>query len=686
MMNLSTCDNVYVLLSLVIAILASYTAINIASRITTTRGLSSALWFVGGSLVIGIGILSTHFIGALAFKQSMVLAHILLLTGLSLSIAIVSSVVILWLVCLKNISIHRLMLGAIVFFGNNAAIYYIGVAALLMNLAVMYIPFFFALFVLITILVSCVVLWVALQMRRRGVYIRQAHTGASLTLGCAIVGMHYTGMAAERLSLGSLWVAVIKGIDNEWVLALVFFSILGVYTIALIISMYDVRNSRLASSLKLAKSELERLALHDSLTLLPNRRLFNHRLDLKIRNANLRSERFALMFMDLDGFKAVNDTYGHHIGDQLLVEVANRINETRRTQDTAARLGGDEFVLLIAPGEPNDVMVLAKDLVNEIKAPYILGGEILNISVSIGIAMFPADGLTEHDLMISADSAMYHAKKHARESYCFFEKSMSITSQQQLRLLLDLRKALDNNEFVLFFQPKVRAPLGEIVGVEALLRWIKKDVGLMLPDQFLPLAERTGLIAPIGNWLINEACRQMAEWHVECKGEWNISVNISTVQLSDVGIVNVVSRALELNCLSPKYLILEVTESTAMRDAEASLLILDQLAALGVSISIDDFGTGFSSLAYLKRLPASELKIDREFIFALTKGNEDAAIISAILALSKTLGLNVVAEGVETLEQQEILTDLGCTVLQGYLFGKPMGAEDMLETLRMSSV
>jgi EAL domain-containing protein (putative c-di-GMP-specific phosphodiesterase class I) len=257
---------------------------------------------------------------------------------------------------------------------------------------------------------------------------------------------------------------------------------------------------------------------------------------------------------------------------------------------------------------------------------------------------------------------------------------MNDNAHQQLQLQNDLRKAIDQNEFILHFQPKMIAPDGPMTGVEALLRWNKPDVGLLPPDRFLPLAERTGLIVPIGNWVINEACRQMAEWHAQGQGEWTIAVNLSTVQLANAGLVDVVRTALQSNGLPSRFLTLEVTESTAMRDGEGALVVLDQLAGLGVSISIDDFGTGYSSLLYLKRLPANELKIDRGFITELAQGNDDAAIVAAIVALGKTLGLRIVAEGVETAEQREMLTDLGCNILQGYLLGKPMSAQKMLES------
>ncbi len=673
-------NGLYVLLSLIVAILASYTALNMAGRVTRTQGKTSAFWLVGGSFAMGTGIWSMHFIGMLAFQLPIRLGYDLTLTGLSLVIAIASSAFALWLVCQKEMPLPWLLAGAVLMGSGIAAMHYTGMAALLMNPVVEYVRSLFVLSVLIAIFASGTALWIAFRLRGERKYINRTRLCASLVMGCAIIGMHYTGMSAAQFPLGSVCGAVNTGIDSQWLMILVILVTLAVCAIALIISLLDVRTSRLANSLDRANSELVQLALHDNLTRLPNRILLNDRLAQAIQKARRQKSQFAVLFMDLDGFKMVNDTYGHHTGDQLLMEVAARINNAKRGEDTGARLGGDEFVLLIDLTEPDDAATLAQRLVEDIKAPFVLGRQTVHVSTSIGIAIFPADGHTNHELMVNADAAMYHAKEQGRNGYYFFEKAMNINAHQQLQLQQDLRKALEQNELILHYQPKMVAPDGPMTGVEALLRWNNPSLGLVPPDRFLPLAERTGLIVPIGNWVINEACRQMAEWHALGKGEWSIAVNLSTVQLANAGLVDVVRTALQSNGLPPRFLTLEVTESTAMRDAEAALIVLDQLSALGVSISIDDFGTGYSSLLYLKRLPANELKIDRGFITELAKNNDDAAIVSSIVALGKTLGLRIVAEGVETAEQQEMLTELGCDILQGYLLGKPMSAQGVLES------
>jgi diguanylate cyclase (GGDEF)-like protein len=434
-------------------------------------------------------------------------------------------------------------------------------------------------------------------------------------------------------------------------------------------------------SLAEANQELTYLALHDNLTKLPNRMLLTDRLDRALHGADRNNGRFAVMFMDLDGFKTVNDAYGHHIGDLLLVEVARRIESSVRQEDTIARVGGDEFVLLARVGEPADAATLADKVLTVIREPFQVAGRTLRVSTSIGVAMYPGDGIDQHDLLTNADAAMYHAKALGRNVYCFFETSMNANVHEQLQLVQDLRLALERNELILQYQPKLAAPSGPMLGVEALVRWAHPTRGLIAPDQFIPLAEKTGLIVPIGAWVLDEACRQMRVWHDAGRRDWSVAVNLSALQFGHASLLQMVRDTLARHALEPGCLTLEVTESTAMRNADASLRILQQLSDMGVRISIDDFGTGYSSLLYLKRLPASELKIDRGFIRDLARDTEDAAIVSAIVALGETLNLNIVAEGVETAAQQEFLTRLGCDSLQGFLLGRPMSPDDLVEAL-----
>ena len=384
----------------------------------------------------------------------------------------------------------------------------------------------------------------------------------------------------------------------------------------------------------------------------------------------------------LDGFKEVNDAFGHATGDLLLVEVAARIQSSIRSHDTLARMGGDESVLLADAVEPADAAMLADKLVTAIRNPFVIEGNELRVTGSIGIAVYSGKEREQDELLKNADAAMYRAKASGRNCYCFFEASMNKDAHDHLQMISDLRLAQSHQELALHYQPKFDAEQGNLIGAEALLRWNHPTRGSLPPDQFIPLAEKSGLIVPLGIWVLNEACRQMSEWHAAGHREWTISVNISAVQFTHLGLVNMVRGALEQHALEPRYLTLEITESTAMRDADAGMVILEQLHAMGVRISIDDFGTGYSSLLYLKRLPVTELKIDRGFVRDLPQDTEDAAIVGAIVALGRTLNLEIVAEGVETNEQREFLTRLGCNVLQGFLLGRPMPADRFLQAAK----
>jgi len=432
----------------------------------------------------------------------------------------------------------------------------------------------------------------------------------------------------------------------------------------------------LAAGLEHAKQELTFLSLHDGLTKLPNRTLLADRLEQEIQNAQREQSRFAVLSMDVDGFRQINDAFGLATGDQLLVEIAKRLRNSLRSRDTLARLGGDEFVVLAEAQQPSDAVQLAEKLLELIRQPVAIDGHELRVSMSIGIAVYDGHEPLPGDVLRNADAAMNHAMALGHNGYVFFESSMSDDAQNQLQLVQDLRRAEERGELVLHYQPKYSTESGQVIGAEALLRWRHPVRGLVPPGDFIPLAEKTGLIFQIGRWVLDEACRQMRVWRDAGHHGWAISVNLSALQFNHPDLIDLVRTSLDRYRLEPRYLTLEITESTAMHDADTSLAILQQLDEMGVGISIDDFGTGYSSLLYLKRLPASELKIDRGFVRDLMHDSEDAAIIAAIVALGQALKLRIVAEGVETPEQREFLTQLGCTCLQGFLLGRPMPADE----------
>ncbi|RMU50109.1 hypothetical protein ALP29_00365 [Pseudomonas syringae pv. avii] len=675
-----------VVISLCVAILASYTALDLAGRIATAKGRAVYLWITGGAVAMGVGIWSMHFIGMLALRLPFALGFEVGITLFSLLIAVLSSGFALWLVSQPRLPVWQLAFGALVMGAGIASMHYTGMAAMRMTPGIDYDPTLFGASLVIAVVASGAALWIAFNLRRNTPYVRLARGGAAVVMGVAIVGMHYTGMAAARFADGSFCGAALTGLSGKGLDNLVLVTSLAVLVIALLTSVLDARlearTAVLADSLTLANQELTHLALHDMLTGLPNRTLLADRIQQGIQAVNERGGCFALMFIDLDGFKPVNDAFGHHLGDQLLREVGLRLREDLRSQDTLARIGGDEFVLLVQLTQPDDAMGLAERQVGLINRTFMVAEHELQISASVGIAMFPGNGNSPQELLMNADAAMYHAKGMGKNGYSFFDVSMNTNARKQLQLLQDLRNALEQGQFRLHYQPKFDAVSGLAVGAEALLRWEHPQQGLLMPATFIALAEKTGLIIPIGEWVLDEACRQMSLWYTQGYEHWRIAVNLSALQFCHAGLVNSIAAALERHQLPANSLTLEITETTAMSDADASMKVLQQLSDMGVDLSIDDFGTGYSSLMYLKRLPANELKIDRGFVRDLEHDSDDAAIVSAIVALGQALDLRIVAEGVETDAQQNFLTRLGCDSLQGYLLGHPLPADSFMTNIR----
>ena len=561
------------------------------------------------------------------------------------------------------------------------AMHYIGMAAMRMQPGIVYDPLLFGLSLLIAVAASGAALLIAFRLRRHTRHVRLLRGGAAVIMGFAIVGMHYTGMAAANFPEGSFCGAAFSGLDSGWLASLVIVTTFAVLAIALLTSILDARlearTELLSSSLAKANAELTQLALHDGLTKLPNRLLLEDRISQNILKMQRNGGYFALLFMDLDGFKPVNDAFGHHVGDQLLVAVAQRLRAHLRVNDSLARIGGDEFVLLAELRHQDDAANVASHVVGLLNQAFDIDGHELRVSTSVGIALYPGDGVDQQELLINADAAMYHAKSLGKNGYSFFESSMNNNARQQLQLLHDLRVALERGELRLHYQPKFASGSGRMLGAEALLRWQHPQQGLLAPVRFIGLAEKTGLIIPIGDWVLDEACRQMRLWYEQGHQDWRVAVNLSALQFCHGELVETVRQTLARHTLPANCLTLEITESTAMHDVSASQQILEQLAEMGVDIAIDDFGTGYSSLLYLKRLPANELKIDRGFVQDLEHDGDDMAIVSAIVALGQALDLRIVAEGVETAEQQAFLTNLGCDAMQGYLLGHPLPPEHM---------
>jgi diguanylate cyclase (GGDEF)-like protein/PAS domain S-box-containing protein len=448
-----------------------------------------------------------------------------------------------------------------------------------------------------------------------------------------------------------------------------------------------VFNSRDVTDRKAIQQRIQHLAYHDNLTGLPNRGLLQDRLGHAIARAGRSARKVAVLFIDLDNFKNINDTLGHDVGDELLRQVAQRLSGCVRAGDTIARQGGDEFIVLLDNlDDGRGASVVAQKILNSLRAPFALGGTEQHVSGSVGIAVFPDDGGDAQTLMKNADTAMFHGKGIGKNTYQYFTAQMNVAVKRRMTLESALRRAVRQKEFVLHYQPQVNLETGEIVAVESLVRWKSEDGGTVMPGDFIPLAEETGLIGEIGEWVLREACRQNREWQERGLAPRRMAVNLSARQFADKTFLDTVTRVLEETALEPKWLELEITESQVMRQTEGMILLLNRLAEMGVHLAIDDFGTGYSSLSYLKRLPIQKLKIDQSFVRDITVDPNDAAIVVAIINMARSLDLETIAEGVETAGQLAMLRSKDCRIGQGFYFSAPVTADNVYMLLRQNNL
>lgn len=432
--------------------------------------------------------------------------------------------------------------------------------------------------------------------------------------------------------------------------------------------------------------KMAHLAHHDFLTSLPNRLLLNDRISQAITSAQRSGTHLALLFLDLDHFKHINDSLGHATGDRLLQLVTQRLNACVRVSDTVSRQGGDEFVILLTGGHHGeDVTLIADKILADMALPYFIGNNELHVTTSIGISVYPEDGDDAETLIKNADTAMYHAKEKGRNGYQFFSSEMNARAVERQAIEALLRVALENEEFVLHYQPKVNLETGLITGAEALLRLKRGPLSLMMPDRFVPVAEDSGLIVPIGNWVLREACMQTSRWMNEGLMPGTIAVNISTLEFRKHNFVEGIRAILEESGLPAELLQLEVTETVLMHEINTSVAILQELKSMGVLIAVDDFGTGYSSLGYLQKFPIDILKIDRSFVHDIGSVNGDGIIVSAVIGMGNSLKLKVVAEGVENQEQLDFLKALNCEEGQGYVLSPPLGAAQFATLLGASA-
>lgn len=791
-----TYDMVLVAFSYVVAVVASYTVLDLVGRISTSKGVSRWSWLLFGAIAMGLGVWSMHFVGMLAFSLNISVAYNLVNVILSVVVVIAASFLALYVVGRSQLSWRLLLAGGLLLATGISAMHYIGMAAMEINIT--YKPVYFALSILIAIVASIAALWLAFYFRKGTESSRMwKKLGSGLIMGAAVVGMHYTGMYAAQFQMldtidqtsmfldqkllaytiagGTLFtlglslfgiyisnrlsrkdneiqehekwykslfennqdgiisinmdyriigfnsaVTELTGLTGDWFRNQTIDNILpfivpedqertremfvksrngemqtyqtaimheqghrvelSVINAPVILDGEVVGSYIIAKDIteeKQSKEKIQHLAFHDELTGMPNRRMFNEVLAQMIDSD---AKQFAVMVMDLDRFKLINDSLGHTYGDQFLQEMCERIRRCMEGMNvTLARMGGDEFTLLCDSSYGTDeVANLAEQIIKAIGVPYRLKENDFYVTASIGIAVYPNDGADAVQLLKNADTAMYEVKKNGKNGYQFYTGELNAQLQEKIELEVDLRQAISRKQLFLNYQPQIRAGDSQMIGVEALVRWNHPTKGTISPGVFIPIAEETGIIYEMGTWVLREACRQMKEWHRGGGPLIPVSVNLSSQQFHQTNLAMYIKEILEETELEPKYLELEITESMMM-DASVSRSILNELTESGIRISLDDFGTGYSSLSYLKLLPIHKLKIDRSFIRDITENNNDKAIVATIISMAQHLNMDVIAEGIETKEQLDILMDNDCKKIQGYYYSRPLPARDVEE-------
>lgn len=786
------------ILSYLIAVAASFSALNLASRVSTSKGMHQLLWLIFGATTMGLGIWSMHFVGMLALTLPIKVLYHMDYVILSVILAIFVSSIALYTVTKSNLHARQLGIAGILMAGGISGMHYIGMAAMIIEIT--YDTWLVVLSVIIAATASAAALWLLFYFRRdQSKYAYLYKLGSSVIMGAAIAGMHYTGMVAAHF-----YVSEIPTNDVEtqiepdtlaYIIVLATFLLIGITLFGLFInkrlvqkdsviqeneswyrSLYknneygiislntggciikmnpavtkigglreeefinqhvskiglhiveekrEITKDSFTQSFEpvrsnfettilhpngnrvelsvlnvpveiegevvgnhiivkditeenLVKERIKYLAYHDELTDLPNRRRFNQVLNESIEKSAQDSSSFAVMVIDIDRFKMINDSLGHTYGDLFLQGVGNRIVKSATGYNaTIARMGGDEFTILCETGtDGREAASLADKIIEALKQPFSLKDSEFYISASIGTALYPDHGTDAVELLKKADTAMYEVKKQGKNGHLFYTPDFDVQLLENIELESDLRKAIERNELVVYYQPQFHAQSNRMIGVEALVRWNHPTKGMLSPGVFIPIAEETGMIYEIGTWVLREACRQMKQWHEAGGPLIPVSVNLSSHQFHQRNLVDYIKNILKETELAPHYLELEITESMMM-DPAVSISILHELNKIGTRISLDDFGTGYSSLSYLKKFPIHKLKIDRSFITDLSRNDNDKAIVATIISMAQHLKLDVIAEGIETKDQLDILTENHCHEIQGYYYSRPLSADEV---------
>ncbi|EJM23543.1 putative bifunctional diguanylate cyclase/phosphodiesterase [Pseudomonas sp. GM25] len=685
-----------VLVAYLVACAASFATLDMAERVVHAEEPGSQrLWRWIGATCLAGGIWAMHFISMLAFQAPIDIQYDLPVTLFSLVIALLASWLAMHTLSHPQPSLLQYLKTAIVIGLGIAGMHYVGMAAIESAATAYYEPTLFVSSIVIAIGASFAALWVAGYLREgSGLHIQMLKYLAAVILGAGILSMHFTGMAALQLVLPEGQLPTLASQTGHLQLgltvALITLLILGSAISAALADKklqnkeHDLRRvNALLSQLDQARMSLQHVANYDALTNLINRRGFNQIFAEKLSQKSSEGGMLAVMFLDIDHFKRINDSLGHDAGDELLKVIAQHIKGSVRShEDVVARFGGDEFCILIGLRDREEARNLAQRIMVKMKEPIELAGRRMVMTTSIGISLFPEDGSTCDELLKHADLALYQSKGAGRNGVHFFDSNLKNRASLELQLEEELRHALrQENGLLLYYQPIFELKTGKVTKLEALIRWQHPVHGLLTPDRFIAIAENNGLIAELDNWVLRKACEDLGELSRHGCDDLKIAWNCSPLNLAREELANEIEHALRSAGVAPERLELEVTENALMGNIANTLVLLRQIRALGVSLSIDDFGTGYSSLAYLKRLPLNTLKVDRSFILDIPKATADMEIVQAIIVMAHTLHLQVVTEGVESLEQYEFLERSGCDFIQGYLLSRPVPLAELRPVL-----
>ena len=669
-------DYSLVLGSAIVALLACYFAVSLEQTLFRgSRPKYEWLILILSGALLGAAIWCMHFVAMMASHMPGDQSFNIYFTAVSYLIAFAASVFAVWLTTRFTLPLIRLTLGSVLMGLGIAGMHYTGMMALSVDgYDVRYDPVLTICSVLIAIGGS----WIAFLLAFRNKHVRHykqiLRIAIAFTLTMTIVIMHYTGMAAMNFVPvnAAAKVELAKGFDLQ-LLTVIFVTCL-VLGVAFCVAILERRLEERSRQLTKANRELANLAVQDNLTKLPNRLFLAEYAHFLFTDYRYQKDQIAFLYIDLDRFKAVNDVFGHHVGDQLLIQLSNRLHRLLDDHSKLLRIGGDEFLMVLESATAERASAVAEKILELIQDSFMIAGKEINVSGSIGIAMYPEHGGNLQDLLINADAAMLTSKDQGRNTFSLFCFSADQNeAKSQTKLINDLYKAVEDQQFTLFYQPKFKACERGICGVEALIRWKHPNLGLLTPNMFIRGAEKTGLIIRMGYWALEEACRQIKIWEKTHPQFLPISVNLSAIQFEHKHLFSTLEELLAKYQVDPSFIMIEITESTAMHHIDSSIRTLERLRKMGIKLAIDDFGTGHSSFLYLKNLPVDELKIDKEFINDLSTNSKEEMILESIIQLAIKLGLIVTAEGIETPLQAEILTRLGCQQLQGYLLGLPVG-------------